>query len=81
VLAERKKGKKNEAPDKYKEQYIEHLTHYHDIVSKGKLDLCWTDVVQHKMTTPYQAIQHHSGTQAANLMVVHWGCMYGRLHH
>jgi len=37
------------APDAYKEQYIDLLLKYHDVISKGKFDLGWTDAIQHKI--------------------------------
>ena len=38
-----------QAPDPWATTYREMLYRYHDVISKGKFDLGWTDVVEHKI--------------------------------
>ena len=38
-----------QAPDPWASTYREMLYRYHDVISKGKFDLGWTDVVEHKI--------------------------------
>ena len=38
-----------QAPDPWATTYQEMLYRYHDVISKGKFDLGWTDVVEHKI--------------------------------
>ena len=38
-----------QAPDLWATTYREMLYRYHDVISKGKFDLGWTDVVEHKI--------------------------------
>ena len=38
-----------QAPDPWGTTYREMLYRYHDVISKGKFDLGWTDVVEHKI--------------------------------
>ena len=38
-----------QAPDPWVTTYRKLLYRYHDVISKGKFDLGWTDVVEHKI--------------------------------
>ena len=38
-----------QAPDPWATTYRKLLYRYHDVISKGKFDLGWTDVVEHKI--------------------------------
>ena len=38
-----------QAPDPWATTYREILYRYHDVISKGKFDLGWTDVVEHRI--------------------------------
>ena len=38
-----------QAPDPWATTYREMLYRYHDVISKGKFNLGWTDVVEHKI--------------------------------
>ena len=38
-----------QVPDPWATTYREMLYRYHDVISKGKFDLGWTDVVEHKI--------------------------------
>ena len=55
-----------QAPDPWASTYRESLYRYHDVISKGKFDLGWTDVVEHKIDLTHRRTLLGFGSASCN---------------
>ena len=47
-----------EAPAEWKQQYLDLILRYHDVLSRNKFDLGWTEVIQHRINMKDQTPIH-----------------------
>ena len=47
-----------DAPTEWKQQYLELILRYHDVLSRDKFDLGWTEVIQHRINMKDQSPIH-----------------------